>query len=136
MRVMGPCVTTAQGMTAVFLDPPYAVKDRDSVYGEHDSFTLAHDVRKWCMENGGDPLLRIALCGYEGEHNELEDLDWRAHCYSGPPGYGNQKKDKSNLNHKRETVWFSPACFGKSYNESDGSIATAIAREMKKRRSG
>jgi hypothetical protein len=26
---------------------------------------LAKDVHAWALENGGNPLLRIALCGYE-----------------------------------------------------------------------
>ena len=43
--------------------------------------SVAHDVRKWAIEHGDDPLLRIALCGYDGEHEmpgEWECLEWKA----------------------------------------------------------
>lgn len=33
-----------------------------------DSCTVAHDVREWAIANGDNPLLRIALCGDESEH--------------------------------------------------------------------
>ena len=73
---MGPCVTFKHGMTGVFLDPPYSAEDRTDCYNE-ESYTVAKDVLAWCEENGDNPLLRIALCGYEGEdHHKLEGLGW------------------------------------------------------------
>jgi site-specific DNA-adenine methylase len=109
-RVLTPTVTEAHGMTAVFLDPPYAVEDRDSVYGDDDSKTLAHDVRAWCIENGDNPLLRTALCGYE-EHNEMEAHGWTRHAWKARGGYGSNNK-RDNANAGRETIWFSPRCLG------------------------
>jgi hypothetical protein len=112
-RVLGPCVTTRFGLTGVFLDPPYAVADRDTVYGEDESRTLAHDVRAWCIEHGGDPLLRIALCGYE-EHDDLAGRGWTPFRWRAHGGYSSLRRgDTPNPNRLRETVWFSPACEAK-----------------------
>ncbi len=102
-----PSVTTKHGLTAVFLDPPYDMGvGRGEVYNYETGVSSA--VRAWAIENGEDPLFRIALCGYEGEHempSNWECVAWRA---SG--GYGNHRKDKSNVNRFRERVWFSPGC--------------------------
>lgn len=72
-RVCTPAVTTSHGLTAVFLDPPYAdTAGRDADLYRRDSLSVAHDVRRWAVEHGDDPRMRIALCGYEGEH-EMPD---------------------------------------------------------------
>jgi hypothetical protein len=106
-RVCGPTPTSELGLTAVFLDPPYAVADRDAVYGEHDSRNVANDVREWAIAHGDDPLMRIALCGYEGEH--VMPDDWDCFAWKAQGGYGVQAKD-GNENCKRERIWFSPQC--------------------------
>ena len=68
-RVLRPIVTTKLGLTAVLLDPPYAdTAGRDPNLYAKDSESVAHQVREWAIANGDNPLLRIALCGYEGEH--------------------------------------------------------------------
>ena len=108
-RVMGETPTIHMGMTGVFLDPPYGVADRDGVYGEHESRDVAADVLAWCIEHGCDPLLRIALCGYEGEHNELEARGWMVHAWKTRGGYGSQSAAGNN-NGSRERIWFSPNC--------------------------
>jgi site-specific DNA-adenine methylase len=104
-RVTGPSVTTAHGLTGVVLDPPYAdTADRcDSLYA-HDSLTVAHDVREWAIANGGNKLLRIALCGYEGEHQMPGD--WECLEWSATGGYASE----DNENQHRERIWFSPHC--------------------------
>lgn len=109
-RICTPCVTFSHGLTAVFLDPPYATEKRDSVYCE-DSFTVAHDVRKWCIENGDNPLLRIALCGYD-EHSELEAHGWTPFYWKANGGYANQGSAESQgkKNKLAETIFFSPHC--------------------------
>jgi site-specific DNA-adenine methylase len=107
-RVVKPSVTICNGLTAVFLDPPYGVEDRDKVYN-HDSRGLAAKVRAYCVENGANRMLRIALCGYEGEHNALEALGWEKIAWKATGGYGNQGVD-GNANAKRERIWFSPHC--------------------------
>jgi hypothetical protein len=109
-RVCGDTPTVKRGLTAVFLDPPYsgeAGRDND-IYAKED-LTIAHDVRQWCLERGGDKLLRIALCGYEGEHEALEAAGWAVLAWKTKGGYGSQGSQGS-LNAKRERVWFSPQC--------------------------
>jgi len=95
-------------MTAVFLDPPYseAADRQDNLYRE-DSNDVAHAVREWAIEWGEHPLMRIALCGYEGEHEMPDSWDkvaWKAH--GGYAGQGNG----DNQNATRERIWFSPGC--------------------------
>jgi hypothetical protein len=108
-RVCGESPTVKHGLTAVFLDPPYGVEDRADCYGTEDSRTVAADTLAWCLEHGDDPLLRIALCGYDGEHNALEDAGWSVLAWKASGGYANQS-DGDNANARRERVWFSPNC--------------------------
>jgi D12 class N6 adenine-specific DNA methyltransferase len=114
-RVLGPSVTVKHGVCGVFLDPPYDMRlvsspeDRqpDRLYSNHDN-DLSKDVRAWAVENGDNPLLRIALCGYEGEHefpSSWECVPWKAHG-----GYGSQRGDRGYENAARERIWFSPHC--------------------------
>lgn len=105
-RILGPSPTTKIGITAVFLDPPYA-SERSAVYNE-ESFSVANDVRIWAIENGSNPDLRIALCGYHGEHDMP---GWDCVAWKAPGGYGNQGVDTAGRdNAKLERIWFSPHC--------------------------
>jgi hypothetical protein len=102
-RVLTTSATTLIGTTAVLIDPPYSAEaGRDSsIYNEED-LGVAHRAREWALEHGGDPRLRIALCGYEGEHAmppEWECVVWASHG-------GTQR----NANNQRERIWFSPHC--------------------------
>ncbi len=107
-RVLGPAPTTCIGTTAVFLDPPYAVAERADLYNQ-ESRDVAHAVREWAVKNGDNPGLRIALCGYDGEHDMPRTWDcvpWKANG-----GYGNQRGGtRGRSNATRERVWFSPYC--------------------------
>jgi DNA adenine methylase len=107
-RVCGPTVTVKQGLTAVFLDPPYSEEaeryDRLYVY---DSLSIARDVKAWCVENGKDKRLRIALCGYEGEHDMPSS--WDCVTWKAKGGYGSQGSG-DNANAAKERIWFSPHC--------------------------
>jgi hypothetical protein len=109
-RVTGPSVTWKWGPTAVFLDPPYSEKaNRDSKIYAEESLTVAVDAAKWAIEQGENPLMRIAFCGYAGEHEFPPD--WDAVQYSVNGGFANQgKPGQGRLNRHRETVWFSPHC--------------------------
>ncbi|MCI0659707.1 MAG: hypothetical protein L0220_01400, partial [Acidobacteria bacterium] len=108
-RVLGPSVTQADKETcAVFLDPPYAVKDRDALYTT-ESFDVAHDVREWCREWGSHPGLRIALCGYDTEHQELESFGWTVEAWTASGGYA-RANSRGMANRTRERIWYSPAC--------------------------
>jgi hypothetical protein len=112
-RVCGSVsVTTRLGLTGIFFDPPYSAEaDRcGSLYGV-DSATVAHDVRAYCLEHGGDPKMRIVLCGYAGEgHEELvEKAGWTVLPWRASGGYGNRSA-KGKENAARERLWFSPHC--------------------------
>jgi D12 class N6 adenine-specific DNA methyltransferase len=111
-RICGPTPTVKQGLTAVFLDPPYAdtAKRCPQLY-RCESLSVAHEVREWCLEHGDDPQLRIALCGYEGEHKMPRS--WI--CIQGKAtnaGYASQNRcpDNHSINSHRERIWFSPHC--------------------------
>lgn len=108
-RVVTPSVTECNGLTAVMFDPPYA-SERDADLYAQDSMTVAHDVRKWAVENGDNPMLRIALCGYEGEHDMPSS--WSTFEWKAVGGYANQSSDgtRGRENAKKERIWFSPHC--------------------------
>jgi hypothetical protein len=109
--VCGPTPTVKQGLTGVFLDPPYSQEERDGELYAIET-PVAADVRAWCLENGGNRDLRIALCGYAGEgHEELERHGWDVHEWKARGGYGSQGTGTDGrANSKRERIWFSPAC--------------------------
>jgi hypothetical protein len=99
-RVCSPGTLTRNGVAGVLLDPPYSLTD--AVYAE-DSSSVSADVRAWCIANGGNRDLRIALCGHTGERHEvLESLGWERVAWAGRGGY--QGFDD------RERIWFSPHC--------------------------
>jgi len=111
-RVCGPTPTVKQGLTGVFLDPPYAdTADRKSDLYACDDLSVAHAVREWCIANGDDPRLRICLAGYEGEH--AMPSSWKAVAWKARGGYGSQGDGESTNgrdNSTRERLWFSPHC--------------------------
>jgi hypothetical protein len=104
-------VTTRLGLTGIFFDPPYSTEAgrSEGLYGI-DSGTVAHDVRAYCLERGGDPMMRIALAGYAGEgHEELEGHGWACVAWKSSGGYGNRTR-KGKANAAKERIWFSPHC--------------------------
>ena len=103
MRVMTKAITTGKYLTAIFLDPPY--ERGNYQYDGGTDRNVAHDVRAWCIENGDNPLLRIALCGYDGDHDELLNHGWDKRYWKAKNGYAK----KSEL-WKGEAIWFSPHC--------------------------
>ena len=72
-----------------------------------DSTDVAHAVREWAIANGDNALLRIALCGYDGEH-EMPG-EWSVYRWSAGDGFGGQATERTN-NGDRERIWFSPSC--------------------------
>ena len=108
-RVLTPVGTSQIGLTAVFLDPPYGVTDRDTnIYGTNDSVTIASKVEYWCKSFEKNENFRIAVCGYEGEYKSL--ADWEVYSWKASGGMGNQAKNGPSQNCKRERIWFSPSC--------------------------
>lgn len=106
-RVLTDSVTTRHGLTAVFLDPPYTKGAMDYAAGGVGG-ALASEVRQWCAENGANPLLRIALCGHEGEHDFLLTAGWKSHKWAARKGYALAADAVANS--AGETVWASPHC--------------------------
>ena len=109
-RVISSSVTTFHGVTGMFLDPPYSDKaGRDPKLYANDDLQVAHAVREWAIAHGDDPLFRIALCGYEGEHDM--PASWSKYSWKTQGGYGHIHKDNNTeVNRKRERIWFSPHC--------------------------
>jgi DNA adenine methylase len=122
-RVCGPSVTHKHGLTGVFLDPPYAdTASRKSDLYREDSLSIAHDVRKWAIENGDNPKMRIALCGYESEH--VMPKNWSVHEWNAGSGFGAQAKVRSG-NGKQERIWFSPHCLSVKSTSGQGLLEMA-----------
>ena len=108
-RICGPTPTTKQGLTAVVLDPPYSTDERDDRLYAKDSGTVAADCRRWALDHGDDPSMRIVLCGYDTEHDMP---GWTTEAWKAHGGYGSQATAGENVNATRETLWFSPHCLG------------------------
>lgn len=112
-RVCGPSVTFKHGLTGIFFDPPYDSDMRDPEVYNTDRVGVSREVLSYCIENGSNHLLRIALCGYDGEHNLLSDkYGWDCVAWKAGGGFGCQGKnvDTGKENAKRERIWFSPHC--------------------------
>lgn len=114
-RVLSPAVTTAHGLTGVILDPPYTPEERcKRLYEVEDAKDLPEEMlvarraARWAREHGDDPLLRIVLCGFEGEHEM--PTTWRCIPWKGHGGYGLQAQGRGRANRERERLWLSPSC--------------------------
>lgn len=124
-RVLGPSVlgkgknVGGRRPCAVFLDPPYTHELRDPYLYTEDDAAISTLVREWALEHGDDPELRIALCGYEGEHEMPSS--WAVHSWTAARGYA--KAD--NNNRELERIWFSPHCLPLEANQ--GSLFGGIA---------
>lgn len=121
-RVLTPSVTTYIGVTGVLLDPPYAHDLRERCYSEdHD---VSGEVREWAIANGDNPDMRIALCGYEGEHvmpGDWECVAWKAHG-------GYSRSERAKANRARERIWFSPACLRPEQEELDWGMTKPLMK--------
>jgi site-specific DNA-adenine methylase len=89
----------SQDTVGVFLDPPYDGKGETLYNGEATG--VAKEAREWAVEAGEDPRVRIVLCGYDGEHDEVLSRGWGKAKGKGGAGY---QKDKS----RKEMLWLSP----------------------------
>ncbi len=107
-RVVTGAVLSEGREVAIFLDPPYSAEaGRDEVYSA-DDFAVAHAVREWAIANGDNPRYRIALCGYDGEHDMPDSWECVARIENG--GYSRHDNGPSKANRFRERIWFSPHC--------------------------
>lgn len=107
-RVVTSGVLSHGSSVGVFLDPPYDRSLRDSDCYATDSDGLSAKAREWAIEHSEDPRYRIALCGYEGEH-EMPD-SWRVIAWKTPGGYAAGRGKRGEANRSRERIWLSPAC--------------------------
>jgi hypothetical protein len=107
-RVVKPSVTRSgaggDGARAVFLDPPYATSG--DLYAHVDA-DVALAVREWCITAPRE--LRVILCGYDAEHDDLLARGWSV--TEGKAG-GGAGYSTNGLNGRRERLWLSPACVG------------------------
>ena len=110
-RVCTPAYTWRIGLTGIFLDPPYTAEaSRCAKLYREDDLSIGHAVTAWAIEQGENPLMRIAVCGYEGEYrfpDSWECFEWKT---SG--GYANHAVGDTagKANRFRERIWFSPHC--------------------------
>lgn len=112
-RVCGHSVTTAHGLTGVYLDPPYRFDGRaTNLYGSHESASVFDETVAWALAHGSDPLMRIALSGYGDDDTmaAFEAAGWSALRWKAVKGFGGQRQNGDNANRQREVVWFSPRC--------------------------
>jgi hypothetical protein len=92
--------------------------ERAKVYAT-DSADVSHEVSRWAIAEGRNPMMRICLAGYEGEHampDDWEVVEWKARG-----GFGSQDTDdggKGRLNAAKERLWFSPACLKPHKNKT------------------
>lgn len=105
-RVTGDSVTWRHGITGILLDPPYVHAGRSRVYAVDDD--VADEVRAWAVQQGENPLLRMALCGYEGDYDMPST--WTPFAWKAAGGYGSQGQGRGRENAARERIWFSPHC--------------------------
>lgn len=114
-RVVTPSVTYnnvgigTKDITGVFLDPPYLLKGRDKVYDEDKN--IFQEVCQWAVANGDNPRMRIALCGYEGNHGIPDS--WRIFAWKTGGGLANLGNNRGKDNASKERIWFSPHCLVK-----------------------
>jgi DNA adenine methylase len=93
--------------TGIVLDPPYAGVSVSYGEGGRGGCGMSSSVREWAIEHDTDPRLRIALCGYEGEHKMPDSWD----CYAWASSGGlSRNKSHGTANRFRERIWFSPGC--------------------------
>ena len=119
-RVLGDSVTFRHGVTGVLLDPPYGHDERQADLYAND-LDVAPAVRDWAIECGDNPLMRIALCGYEDEHEM--PASWSAHRWKARGGYGSQGNGSGRANAAREMIWFSPHCLQERELTLFGTVA-------------
>lgn len=89
--------------TAVFIDAPYPHEGRDPYLYCEDDAEVWGQSQAWAVENGDDPELRIAVCGYSGA---TFPSSWREYAWKASRGYAGA----DNENRRLERVWLSPFC--------------------------
>jgi len=108
-RVVTPSVTRAgsggDGARAVLLDPPYTTSGGLYAASAADSGDLSTAAREWCKTSAAG--LRVVLCGFNDEHDELTGHGWTV--VEGKSG-GGAGYNKDSAAGRRERLWLSPEC--------------------------
>ncbi|MGN6199999.1 DNA adenine methylase [Humibacter sp.] len=108
-RVLKPSVTRATATkpgVGILLDPPYATSsDLYAVTNQGGAETVAEEVRDWCMSDAAG--MRVVLCGFEDEHDELLEHGWSKITGKAGGGAGYNTDQKAG---RRERLWLSPEC--------------------------
>ena len=125
-RVVKDSVTVRHGLTAVFLDPPYAKGNMDYSAGGM-GLGIADAVRDWCADNGHNPQLRIVLCGHAGEHDALLQHGWHMRTWKAGGGYA--ASAEAVANRKSETLWCSPHCVPDAQVSADWGLFAVVAHD-------
>lgn len=94
---------------AIMLDPPYKYSTgRQKGLYVTDSGDVATYVHRWAEARATThPKLKIALCGFAGEH--MMPPDWEEVAWSSKLGKG------------KERIWFSPSCQRPAESESEAT---------------
>lgn len=98
----------------ILLDPPYGQEMRATMLYPTDLGIDGADegpaarARRWAIENGNNPKLRIALCGLSQEHSMPDG--WTAYEWTNNAGYSSIGGAGRTLD---EVIWFSPYCLDK-----------------------
>lgn len=94
---------------AVLLDPPYSNALRAGGCYLRDSDEPAARAREWAIAHGSNRNMRIALCGYDGEHDMPST--WRCVEWKAPGGMDRVALGgRGEANRARERIWLSPHC--------------------------
>lgn len=96
---------SVNGMTGIFLDPPYDKKKRERIYKNEED--IYGEVCKWAIENGENNKLRIVVCGYEGF--EFPG-NWKQYSWKSNGGMANIGNSQGKENAEKERIYFSPYC--------------------------
>lgn len=106
-RVLTPAVGFASRTNprvGFLLDPPYETSGDMYHHGDSEG-ALSAEVRAWCIAQEHSPNVRIVLCGYHDEHDELLDHGWSKHnSRATTGGYG------TGAAADNERLWASPSC--------------------------
>lgn len=118
-RVLTPSVTRSgsggDGTRAIFLDPPYSTSG--DLYAE-SADGISDQVRDWCITSTDG--MRVILCGYDDEHNDLLRYGWAV--IDGKSG-GGAGYSTNAANGRRERLWLSPGCITAHQEDLFGGAA-------------
>ena len=102
---------------AIYLDPPYSTTKTSRDEGCYKvSFMPSQDscpseeVNQFAIKYASYPNIRIAVCGYVGEHDNLARHGYRPMRWKANGGWA-RKESKGSVNRKMEVIWFSRSCF-------------------------